>query len=70
MAEKKSKTTKRFGPRYGRTTKSKVDKIESNSKAKYRCPYCNKQQVKRQQAGIWECKGCKKTFTGKAYQMK
>ncbi|MCF7866166.1 50S ribosomal protein L37ae [Candidatus Woesearchaeota archaeon] len=70
MAEKKSKTTNRFGPRYGRTTKSKVSKIETAAKAKYKCPFCTKQQVKRVQAGIWECTSCNKKFTGKAYQMK
>lgn len=62
-------TTKRFGVRYGRTVKHKLDKIESSAKAKYKCPYCTSVSVKKKMAGIWECRKCKKTFTGKAYMV-
>lgn len=69
MAKNIQGSTKRFGPRYGRTVKTKVDKIESMAKEKYKCPYCSKSKVERQQAGIWKCQSCEKTFTGKAYQI-
>lgn len=62
-------TTKRFGPRYGRTVKDKLDKVESMSKAKYKCPYCLSEKVKRQQAGIWMCGKCDKKFTSRAYSI-
>lgn len=67
MASKTTLTTKRFGTRYGRTVKQKVAKVEAVSKAKYKCPYCSAQKVKRKMAGIWECAKCGKVFTAKAY---
>lgn len=67
MANKLQGTTKRFGPRYGRTTKNKLEKIETLAKAKYKCPKCAAKRVKRVSAGIWNCTKCKHTFTGKAY---
>lgn len=68
MAKKTVKgTTKRFGVRYGRTVKHKLDKIESLAKTHYKCPYCASVSVKKKMAGIWECKKCGKTFSGKAY---
>ena len=67
MAKKTNLTTKRFGTRYGRTVKQKVAKIEVQAKAKYKCPFCYAEQVKKKEAGIWECKKCEKVFTSKAY---
>jgi ribosomal protein eL43 len=67
MASKTNLTTKRFGPRYGRTVKQKLAKIEASSKKSYKCPYCAASKVKKQLAGVWQCNNCKKTFTGKAY---
>lgn len=69
MAEKKEGLgpVKRFGVRYGRTTKFKRAVIEKMQKASTKCPYCNKHQVKRQAKGIWHCLKCKNTFTGQAY---
>ncbi len=60
-------TTKRFGARYGRTVKHKLAKIERQSKAVYKCPYCKSQSVTKKMAGIWSCSKCDKTFTSKAY---
>lgn len=70
MAEGIRGSTKRFGARYGRTIKRKLDKVESSSKATYACPYCAAKKVKKKMAGIWECKNCGKVFTGKAYSTK
>lgn len=70
MVEKQTQgSTKRFGPRYGRTVKRKLDKIESQAKAHYKCPYCAAVKVKKKMAGIWECSKCGKTFTSKAYSV-
>lgn len=71
MAEvKKLGSVKRFGARYGRKPKKKLAKIESVLRKKQKCPYCNNIQVKRQAAGIWECKKCKARFAAKAYSPK
>lgn len=70
MAKKTStKSVKRFGPRYGRSTKFKVGKLESQYRNPQKCPYCNKTGVRRHSAGIWHCTKCDSTFTGKAYQL-
>jgi large subunit ribosomal protein L37Ae len=35
----------------------------------YCCPFCGKTTVKRQCAGIWNCRACKKVMTGGAYML-
>ncbi|MFP4568062.1 MAG: hypothetical protein ACLFN8_03895 [Candidatus Woesearchaeota archaeon] len=67
MVKKTNLTTKRFGPRYGRTVKQKVAKIEALAKKSYKCPFCSAPKVKKQAAGIWECGKCGKVFASKAY---
>jgi len=58
---------KRFGPRYGRTVKHKLAKIEIEQKRKHKCPYCAKLKVKRVAYGIWLCGKCNSKFAAKAY---
>ena len=71
MAEaQKIKSTKRFGARYGRTIKRNFAKIEHEQRKLHKCPYCNKEAVKRISTGIWYCKKCEAKFTGKAYTIK
>ena len=60
---------KRFEPRYGRTVKLKLAKIEKEQRKKHKCPYCNSMHVKRLAVGIWFCNKCKAKFTGKAYTL-
>lgn len=60
-------TIKRFGTRYGRTTRHKIGLIESVQKQKHKCPYCAQMRVKRVAMGIWQCRKCNAQFTGKAY---
>jgi large subunit ribosomal protein L37Ae len=68
MAEKeKYNSMKRFGPRYGRINKIRVAKLESQQRKSHKCPYCSYIKVKRVNAGIWHCKKCDETCTGKAY---
>ncbi|PLW79919.1 50S ribosomal protein L37ae [Candidatus Woesearchaeota archaeon] len=69
MAKKSTLSTKKFGPRYGRTTKAKYAKIDSMQKASYKCPYCNHVKVKRENLGIWQCGTCNSKFTSKAYMV-
>ena len=60
-------STKRFGARYGRRTKKSFGNIEAKQRGKHKCPYCNKEAVKREAVGIWECRKCLVKFAGKAY---
>ena len=59
--------TKRFNARYGRKPKTKFAKVEKQHRGRKKCPYCNKVNVKRLAAGIWECGKCDVKFAGKAY---
>jgi large subunit ribosomal protein L37Ae len=59
--------TKRFNARYGRKPKKKFAKIEAQQRAKHKCPYCNKNAVKRVALGIWQCAKCDVKFASKAY---
>ncbi|MDP6294003.1 MAG: 50S ribosomal protein L37ae [Candidatus Woesearchaeota archaeon] len=60
---------KRFGVRYGRTTRFKRAQIENEQKKPQKCPYCLKLKAKRQAIGIFDCKGCGSTFTDEAYSV-
>jgi len=60
---------KRFGARYGRKPKKQFGQIESQQRAKHKCPYCNKLAVKRLALGIWHCRQCEQKFAGKAYTL-
>ena len=62
-------SAKRFGARYGRKTKLKFSKVETEQRKLHKCPYCNKIAVKRLAMGIWECRKCDAKFTGKAYSV-
>jgi len=65
--QEKAKSTKRFGARYGRTVKERFGAIESEQRKLHKCPYCEKEKVKRLSPGIWQCKKCNAKFTGRAY---
>lgn len=58
---------KRFGARYGATTKHRFASIEKEQKKPQICPYCSKPKAKRISYGIFECKKCNSKFTGRAY---
>ena len=69
MVKQSTGSAKRFGARYGRTNRERVAGLEKQYRTRSECPYCKKQSVKRKAAGIFECRGCKSTFTGKAYSV-
>jgi large subunit ribosomal protein L37Ae len=58
---------KRFGARYGATTKHRFASIEKEQKKAQVCPYCSKPKAKRIAYGIFECSKCDSKFTGRAY---
>ena len=65
---RKAGVTGKYGTRYGGAIRKIVKKFELQQRAKYVCPPCGKQQVKRVAAGIWMCRGCKITLGGGAYE--
>jgi large subunit ribosomal protein L37Ae len=64
---KKTKSTGRYGARYGRSVRTKTANIESKQRIKQKCPYCGKPGVKRLSKGIWHCKKCDKKFASDTY---
>lgn len=62
-------SSKRFGVRYGRRLRLKLEAVETEQKTKYKCPYCYKTAVRRMAVGIWNCPKCSKIFTGRAYSI-
>lgn len=67
MKTKGQGASKRYGPRYGRRLRQKVETVETMQKTEYQCPFCHKNAVRRMSVGIWECPKCAAVFTGKAY---
>ncbi|OKY78467.1 MAG: Ribosomal protein L37AE/L43A [Candidatus Methanohalarchaeum thermophilum] len=65
--EQKSRTTKRFGTRYGSKIRKKVAEIEKKSKKTYKCPKCNSESMNRKGTGIWKCNKCGTELAGGAY---
>jgi large subunit ribosomal protein L37Ae len=57
----------RYGARYGKKLKSKINNVEKVQRKAQKCPYCSRLAVKRVAAGIYNCKKCESKFTGKAY---
>lgn len=60
-------TAGRFGVRYGRKLRKRVNEIESKQKGRNKCPFCNKLGVQRLAKGIYQCRKCGSKFAGKAY---
>ena len=69
MKTKRQGASKRYGPRYGRRLRQKVETVEAMQKTAYQCPFCHKNAVKRMAVGIWQCPKCAAVFTGKAYTL-
>mgnify|MGYP001611336112 CR=1 FL=1 len=66
---KKVKASGRFGARYGKRAKSKLDGVEAKQRKKQKCPFCEKKTIKRLSTGIWQCKKCDKKFASNAYYL-
>jgi len=58
---------KRFGTRYGRTSRLKRSKVEIEQRRYHKCPYCGKEAVRRKSYGVWGCEKCDAVFTARAY---
>ena len=66
---KKSKSSGRYGARYGKRVKTKLVKVESKQRKKQKCPFCNKLGAKRLSKGIWQCSKCNKKFASDTYHL-
>jgi len=66
---KKAKSAGRFGPRYGKTVRARLVKVEEKQRKKQKCPFCQKLGVKRLSKGIWHCKKCNKKFASDTYYL-
>jgi len=64
---KKVGLTGRFGSRYGVGIRKRVLKTEKTQKIKHECPKCGKENMKRNAAGIFECRYCKNKVAGGAF---
>ncbi|MFQ5891782.1 MAG: 50S ribosomal protein L37ae [Candidatus Methanofastidiosia archaeon] len=60
-------STRRYGARYGRKLRKRVEAIESKMRRKHRCPQCGRLTVRRISTSIWRCSKCGETFAGGAY---
>jgi len=67
---KKSRAAGRFGSRYGKSVKSKLNRIEDKQRKKQKCPFCGKKGLKRLSKGIWQCSKCGKKFASDTYYLK
>ncbi len=67
--KKKSMSAARFGARYGKKVRVKVVKVEKKQRKKQKCPFCEKEGVKRLSKGIWKCSKCEKKFASNTYYL-
>jgi len=67
MTTKKTKSSGRFGARYGTRVRSKITELENKQRKKQTCPFCKKKGVKRVAKGIWKCKKCGKKFASNTF---
>ena len=59
----------RYGVKFGRTLRAKINDIEKKQKSKQTCPQCHNKSVKRVSYGIWQCRKCNLKFSGKAFEV-
>ncbi|MBN1940553.1 MAG: 50S ribosomal protein L37ae [Candidatus Diapherotrites archaeon] len=64
---KKVKQLGKFGSRYGVGIRKRLLKIESNQYREHHCPCCDSTRIKREAAGVFNCKKCGAEFAGGAY---
>ncbi|NLI62862.1 MAG: 50S ribosomal protein L37ae [Methanosarcinaceae archaeon] len=73
MARKKtrkgrvSRSSGRFGARYGRRDRKLVADLEKRTNSAHVCAFCDQPYVGRVGTGIWECSKCGNKFAGGAF---
>ena len=58
----------KYGTRYGQKLRKQVKAIEILQRTKSICPFCGKKSIKREAAGIWKCRGCRRAIAGGAWE--
>ncbi|CDO53482.1 similar to Saccharomyces cerevisiae YJR094W-A RPL43B Protein component of the large (60S) ribosomal subunit [Geotrichum candidum] len=66
---KKVGITGKYGVRYGSSLRRQCKKLESQQHARYLCPFCGKNAVKRSATGVWNCNSCSRGIAGGAYTL-
>ncbi|MFA4935359.1 MAG: 50S ribosomal protein L37ae [Candidatus Methanoperedens sp.] len=64
---RKSRSSGRFGVRYGTKNRKLMADIEEKMHAEYTCSKCGAKKITRTDTGIWHCTKCKHTFAGGSY---
>ena len=65
---KKVGITGKYGTRYGQKLRKQVKAIEILQRTKSICPFCGKKSIRREAAGIWKCRGCRRAIAGGAWE--
>ena len=64
---RKSRSSGRFGVRYGTKNRKLMADIEEKMHAGYVCSKCGAKKITRTGTGIWQCTKCRHTFAGGSY---
>ena len=65
---KKVGITGKYATRYGQKLRKQVKAIEILQRTRSICPFCGKKSIKREAAGIWKCRGCRRAIAGGAWE--
>ena len=60
--------TGKYATRYGQKLRKQVKAIEILQRTKAICPFCGKKSIRREAAGIWKCRGCRRAIAGGAWE--
>ena len=58
----------KYATRYGQKLRKQVKAIEILQRVKSICPFCGKKSIRREAAGIWKCRGCRRAIAGGAWE--
>ena len=65
---KKVGITGKYATRYGQKLRKQVKAIEILQRVKSICPFCGKKSIRREAAGIWKCRGCRRAIACGAWE--
>ena len=65
---KKVGITGKYATRYGQKLRKQVKAIEILQRVRSICPFCGKKAIRREAAGIWKCRGCRRAIAGGAWE--
>ena len=65
---KKVGITGKYATRYGQKLRKQVKTIEILQRVRSICPFCGKKSIRKEAAGIWKCRGCRRAIAGGAWE--